>query len=66
MARSALYMLDETLGMLDETLETVSDDELDSGEDEIHEDPEFPLPHESDKESDSSTGSGGSSSKDGT
>ncbi len=44
----------------------VSEDELDSGEDEIHEDPEFPLPREFDEESDSSTGPGGSSSEDGT
>ncbi len=54
MARSHLYTLDETLGMLGETLEMISDDDLDSGENEIHRDPEYPLPHESDEETFSS------------
>ena len=53
MARSARYTVEETLGM-------VIDDglgELDSGgEDEIEEDPEFPLPRDSDEESSSSSG----------
>ena len=61
MARSR-YTVDETLEMLvGEGLEDIgSGDESD-----IQEDPEFPLPHESDEGSDNSSSSGGSSSSKG-
>ncbi len=62
MSRSALFTVDETLGMvLDGGLEV-----LDSGdEDEIQEDPEFPLPREAEEESNSSSESELSSSEEG-
>ena len=61
MARSSMYMVDETIGLvLEDRL-----NELDSGdEDDIQEDPEFPLPHASDEESDS-TASGSCSEEEG-
>ncbi len=49
----ARFTVDEALGM-------VLEDELDSGdEDEIPEDPEFPLPHGSDESSTEESGSEG-------
>ena len=63
MARLARFTVDETLEMLlGEGLQEIdSGDESDiDDESDIEDDPEFPFPHESDEESDNSSGSSSS------